>query len=110
MAGYAAANLVKHDIEAIQWEAVPEYMGDGAFLLDVRMPAEVEKGKVDGANNIPVDKIRERLEEIPRDQKILAFCQVGLRSYIAVRILCQLGYNAINIDGGYRLYSFQTRP
>jgi rhodanese-related sulfurtransferase len=109
MAGYAAANIIKRDIEVIQWHEVSERITGGAFLIDVRMPAELEKGKVDGAYNIPVDKIRERLDEIPKDREILAYCQVGLRSYIAARILLQLGYNVKSIDGGYRLYSFLPR-
>ncbi|HBQ87100.1 MAG TPA: CoA-disulfide reductase [Syntrophomonas sp.] len=104
--GYAAANIIKHDIEVIQWGEVPEHMAKGALLLDVRTSAELKGGKVDGAFNISVDQIRERIEEIPRDKEILAYCEVGLRSYIANRILRQMGYNVKNISGGYRLYSF----
>jgi NADPH-dependent 2,4-dienoyl-CoA reductase/sulfur reductase-like enzyme/rhodanese-related sulfurtransferase len=105
MVAYAAANIVNKDVEVVHWYEVADKVKSGAFLIDVRTRAEVERGMVDGAYNIPVDDIRERMAEIPRDKEILLYCQVGLRSYIANRILRQHGYNTKNISGGYKLYS-----
>ncbi|HWP96691.1 MAG TPA: FAD-dependent oxidoreductase [Syntrophomonadaceae bacterium] len=104
MTAYVAANIIQHDIEVVYWDEVPERIAAGAFLIDVRTPKEVESGAVEGAYNIPVDEIRSRLAEIPNDREILAYCQVGLRSYIANRILCQEGFKVKNISGGYKLY------
>lgn len=104
MIGYVAANILDGSIDCVPWGEVPDLLEKGTFLIDVRMPKEVEKGSVDGAHNIPVDNLRERLEEVPRDQAVAVFCQVGLRSYIANRILQQKGIKVKNISGGYRLY------
>ena len=71
------------------------------FLLDVRTPAEVEKGTLPGATNIPVDVLRERVGELPQDRKIAVMCQVGMRGHIATRILRELGFDAVNVKGGY---------
>jgi len=64
----------------------------------------VEKGPIDGAVNIPLDELRSRLDEIPQDTTVAVSCHVGLRSYIATRILSQHGKNVRNITGGYKLY------
>ncbi|RKY11657.1 MAG: pyridine nucleotide-disulfide oxidoreductase, partial [Planctomycetota bacterium] len=73
-------------------------------LLDVRTPAEVEVGTIPGAINIPVDDLRSRLDEMPKDKEILVFCQVGLRGYLACRILTQNGFTCRNLTGGYKTY------
>lgn len=104
MAAYVAGNIIEHDIDVVYWHEVAERLAKGAFLLDVRTPKEVESGMVEGAYNIPVDDIRSRLAELPKDQEILAYCQVGLRSYIANRILRQKGFKVSNISGGYKSY------
>ncbi len=104
MAGYVASNMLLKDVEVVHWNEVPELVSGGAYLLDVRTQKEVEAGAVEGSVNIPVDELRERLEEIPMDKDILVYCQVGLRSYIANRILLQKGYRSKNISGGYKLY------
>jgi len=104
MIGYAAGNIVNGDLDVIQWEEVPEMVAGGAFLLDARMPGEVKAGKVEGSVNIPVDEVRQHLEEIPRDREVLVYCRSGLRSYVACRVLSQLGYKVKNIDGGYLLH------
>lgn len=104
MAGYVAANILQKAVQVVPWAEVPERVAGGAFLIDVRAPKEVEKGGVEGACNISVDELRARMDEIPKDKEILVFCQVGLRAYIAARILAQNGYDVKNIDGGYKLY------
>jgi len=108
MAGYVASNILLKDIEIVYWKDVPAPVSGGAFLLDVRMPSEVEAGAVSGSVNIPVDDLRNRIEEIPEDMEILVYCQVGLRSYISNRILKQKGYIVKNISGGYKSYQLQS--
>lgn len=104
MVAYTAANIIRNDIEVVYWNEVASRVEAGAYLVDVRSPAETKSGMVEGAHNIPVDEIRSRLDEIPRDKEILLYCQVGLRSYIANRILRQHGFQTKNISGGYKLY------
>lgn len=91
MAAYAAANMLNGNVEVIHWQEVPDRIASGAFLIDVRTPKEVEAGMVKGAVNIPVDSLRQQLEHIPKEKEVLVYCQIGLRSYIATRILKQLG-------------------
>jgi rhodanese-related sulfurtransferase len=77
----------------------------GNFLLDVRMPSEVAMGSIKGSVNIPLDQLRSRLSELSANQPIYVTCQVGLRGYLATRILMANGFDAFNLDGGYRTYS-----
>lgn len=105
LAGYTAGNIVNKHIITVYWQEVPELLNQGAYLLDVRTPKEFAAGAADGAHNIPVDDLRNRLTEIPRDRDILVYCRTGLRSYIACRLLTQHGYRVKNINGGYKLYN-----
>jgi rhodanese-related sulfurtransferase len=106
MAAYAAGNVVLGLTDIIHWHQVPEQIKNhNAFLLDVRTIQEYSLGSVPNAYNIPLDEIRNRHQELPEDQTILIYCGVGLRSYIASRILTQLGYRVKNISGGYNLYT-----
>ncbi len=102
-AGFVAANVLKGDVRLCHVEDVAE-PGDDQFLLDVRTPGEVEAGTIPGAVNVPIDELRERLGELPRDKETLAFCQVGLRGYLACRILSQHGFACRNLTGGYKTY------
>lgn len=104
MVAYAASNVINEDVEIVHWPEVPALVAAGAFIIDVRTPKEVERGSYPGAYNIPVDEIRSRLNEIPKDKLILVYCRVGQRSYIASRILTQNGFRVKNISGGYTLY------
>ena len=104
MIGYVAGNMLKGDVEVVHWHEVEDRLSKGALLLDVRTKREVEEGMVPGALNIPVDNLRERVGELPKDREILVYCQVGLRSYIAYRILRHHGFTAKSISGGYRTY------
>ena len=97
VAGMIAANALDGVTTLAYADALPE----GALLLDVREPAEVAQGTLNGAVNIPLHQLRARAFELPKDRKIVIFCQVGLRGYVAERILKQLGYNAANLSGGY---------
>lgn len=104
MVGYAAGNIIRGDVDKVDWLDVPALVQAGAFLLDVRTETEVETGAIEGATNIPLDDLRQRLNELPQDRDILVSCQVGLRSYVGTRILRQNGFKVKNIAGGYKLY------
>lgn len=113
MAGFVAAGLIRGDHPQLDVEAVLATAElQLPFLLDVRTPDEFAAGHIPGAVNIPVDVLRSRLGELPRDRMIAAYCQVGQRGYLATRILRQSGFDAANIAGGYktyRLYNPQAR-
>jgi NADPH-dependent 2,4-dienoyl-CoA reductase/sulfur reductase-like enzyme/rhodanese-related sulfurtransferase len=104
MAGFVAGGLLRGDHPQVDVEAVLAAPAERAFLLDVRTAQEFASGHIPGAVNIPVDELRSRLAELPRDRKITAYCQVGQRGYLATRILLQAGYAAANIGGGYKTY------
>ncbi len=112
MAGFVAAGLVRGDHPQLD---VDEFLAPPAaergFLLDVRTPEEFSAGHIPGAVNIPVDELRARLAELPRERPIAAYCQVGQRGYLATRILLQHGFSAANLGGGYKTYRlFQPAP
>jgi peroxiredoxin family protein/rhodanese-related sulfurtransferase/TusA-related sulfurtransferase len=102
-AGFVAANVRAGDGPVCHTEDVAALRED-QMLLDVRTPAEVEAGTIPGAVNIPLDDLRVRLAEVPKHKEILAFCGVGLRGYIACRILALNGYKCRNLTGGYKTY------
>lgn len=104
MAGYTASNILKGDMKVMHWDEVKK-LGDEYFILDVRTSVEYEGGHIEGAVNIPVDSLRERLNELPRDKKIFEYCKIGLRGYIAYRILVQNGFEVYNLSGGNDLYT-----
>ena len=90
MAGFVADNVLSGRSKVAAWNEVEGYKKEGAFLLDVRTPEEVKTGTIEGAVNIPLDMIRMKLNDIPKDKKLLVFCRVGLRGYIAARILLRM--------------------
>ena len=102
-AGFVAANVINGDVSLCHTEDMinPE---ENQCLLDVRTPGEVEAGTIAGAVNIPVDDLRGRLDELNMDKEILVFCQVGLRGYLACRILTHHGFKTKNLTGGYKTY------
>lgn len=109
VAGFAAANILRKDVAVAAWDEIASLQQEGALILDVRTPAEVEKGMIPGAMHIPLDNLRERLGEVPRDRKIVVHCGVGLRSYIACRILKAAGFTGVyNLSGGWRTYRAAT--
>ena len=105
MAGFVAGGLLRGDHPQVDVEAVlAAPPGARPFLVDVRTSQEYADGHIPGAVNIPVDELRSRLRELPRDRKIAAYCQVGQRGYLATRILLQAGFSAANVGGGYKTY------
>ena len=105
MLGFVAENIVSGKLKQFFWHDVENLPRDGSvFLLDTRTPFEVMRGKIDGFVNIPLDSLRERLDEIPKDRPVYVHCHSGLRSYLACRILTGNGYDCYNLAGGWRLY------
>ena len=105
MAGYVIENTLTGKVDMIHWEDLEAAKADeNGILLDVRTQGEVARGGIDGFINIPVDSLRERLSELDKSKTIYITCQIGLRGYIAARILSQLGYKCKNFSGGYRQY------
>jgi len=105
-----AANRLRGDHPTLRWDEMEKVAKEGSLLLDVRTKDEFECGTIPGAVNIPVDELRARLAELPKDQPIAVFCQVGLRGYLATRILSQHGFKAANLLGGYKLWSTVHSP
>lgn len=103
MAGFVAGGLLRGDHPQTDWEEVAA-MVDKPLLLDVRTPLEFANGHIPDAINIPVDDLRNRLAELPKNRPIVAYCQVGQRGYLATRILMQAGYDVTNLGGGYKTY------
>lgn len=106
MAGYVIENTLTGKVEHICWDDLEAAKADeNGMLLDVRTEAEVANGGIiDGFINIPVDSLRARISELDKSKTIYITCQIGLRGYIAARILSQLGYKCKNFGGGYRFY------
>jgi NADPH-dependent 2,4-dienoyl-CoA reductase/sulfur reductase-like enzyme/rhodanese-related sulfurtransferase len=105
MAGFVAGGLLRGDHPQVDVEAVLAAPPDEQpFLLDVRTAQEFDGGHILGAVNVPLDDLRSRLVEIPRDGQIAVYCQVGQRGYLATRILRQAGFDAANVGGGYKTY------
>lgn len=105
MAGYVATNILYEDVKTVQWHEIDQIVDGGGLLIDVREPIEREMGFIKGSINIPLGEIRERLNEIPKDKAIYVSCQVGLRGYLASRILSENGFNVYNVDGGWKTYA-----
>lgn len=102
-AGFVASNVLKGDITLVHYDEINE--AEGKVILDVRNPGELAKlGQIDNAVNIPVDQLRQRMHELPKDKEILVYCQVGLRGNVATRMLQNSGFTCKNMTGGYRTY------
>ena len=109
MIGFVAENVTNGLVHQFFWHDVKDLPRDGSvFLLDVRTPAEVAGGKIDGFVNIPLDSLRENLSRIPKGKPVYVHCHSGLRSYIACRILTGHGYTCYNLAGGWRLYALAS--
>jgi peroxiredoxin family protein/TusA-related sulfurtransferase/rhodanese-related sulfurtransferase len=105
MAGFVAQNVLEGRSHIATWSDVKAMNQEDYILVDVRSDEEYNNGHVDGAVNIPVDSLRDRLSELNPDKTIVEYCQVGLRGYVADRILSQNGYQVMNITGGYKTAS-----
>lgn len=105
MAGFMIENLVSGKVQQFHWDEVEGLPhDDSVVLLDVRTAGEYQSGHLEGFLNIPLDNLREHLEELDRSKPMYVNCQVGLRGYLACRILAQHGFTCFNLSGGYKFY------
>ncbi|MDD2998488.1 MAG: FAD-dependent oxidoreductase, partial [Candidatus Riflebacteria bacterium] len=107
-AGFVAANIIRGQSRHVHVVDVVN-LKPGHKLIDVRTPEEVQAGAIPGSVNIPLHELRSRFSEMPTDKEYILYCQVGLRGYLAYRILTQNGYKAANLDGGYKTYSMVNK-
>jgi CoA-disulfide reductase len=111
MLGFAATNQLEDLVDSFQWNEVDDLITQNGYILDVRDDLEREIGYIEKSHHIPLDKLRSRIAEVPADQPIHVYCQVGIRGYLASRILTQHGFKAVkNLDGGYKTYQEVYRP
>lgn len=110
MAGFVAENILNKKSRIIQWRELAEIPAD-TIRIDVRTHDEYKLGTIPGFINIPVDELREHLDELPKEKPIVVTCAVGLRGYLAYRILVQNGFKHVrNLSGGYKTWSVATAP
>ncbi|MDD3040616.1 FAD-dependent oxidoreductase [Bacteroides sp.] len=111
VAGYVAENIITGKVKPVYWRELRDIEMENNFLLDVRTPDEFALGTLPDAVNIPLDELRDRLTELPKNKLIYTFCAVGLRGYLAYRILVQHGFeNVRNLSGGLKTYRAATAP
>jgi NADPH-dependent 2,4-dienoyl-CoA reductase/sulfur reductase-like enzyme/rhodanese-related sulfurtransferase len=109
IAGFVAENIIGGLVKIVHWHELNEEELSRSFILDVREVEEYKLGKIEGAENIPLNSLRDHLKELPRDRRIIVYCAVGLRAYLACRILSQNGFSEVyNLSGGYKTYEFVT--
>ena len=104
MIGYAAMNIAEGISQNIQWHQLEEELAAGKILLDVRNPAELPSGQFMDFLHIPLDQLRDRIDELDPAKEYIVSCHSGLRSYIAERLLKEMGFTVKNLDGAYSLY------
>ena len=105
IAGFMAGNILRGDVKSIDWNEIDSLDMSKNILVDVRNPEELAIGMIEGTLNIPLGELRQRMNEIPHSKRVVIYCQVGKRGYVASRILEQNGYDVINLNGGYKTYS-----
>ena len=101
MAGFVGSNLLRGDVNIIHAEDL-KIGQDAAQIVDVRSPGEVSRGYIPYAVNIPLNKLRENVSTLDKGRRVVVYCQVGYRGYLAYRILKQKGFDVVNLDGGYK--------
>ncbi len=104
MLGYIAENMISGLLKTAQWNEIETFASEGYQIVDVRSASEYAAGSIPGAINFPVDQIRDRVGEL-NNKNILVNCQVGQRGHTATLLLNELGFNAVNLDGGYLTWS-----
>jgi rhodanese-related sulfurtransferase len=104
LAGMAAQNVLAGDVQLAQWHELPEPGTETPLVLDVRRNEERAQGAIPGSVHIPLDELRARANELPRDREIIVHCQSGQRSYFACRLLSQRGFKVRNLTGSWRTY------
>jgi NADPH-dependent 2,4-dienoyl-CoA reductase/sulfur reductase-like enzyme/rhodanese-related sulfurtransferase len=103
IAGFVAGNILKQDVDMLLWHELASMRKDGAVLLDLRSTKEIEAaGKIPSAVHLPLDELRDSLETLDKEKLYVPYCAVGMRGYLAHRILVQNGFRSKNLSGGYR--------
>lgn len=109
MSGFVADNILKGRVKIASWREIERLNSETDILIDVRTAEENKVATIPGSVNIPLDELRFRLDEIPDNKRIIVYCAVGMRGYLASRILMQNGFeNVFNLSGGYKTYSVAT--
>ena len=101
--GYIAGNMLDGLVDTIQWDEIERFQAEGGTLIDIRTPGEFDDGTIPGSLNLPLDDLRDRLDEIPQGP-IVVSCAVGFRGNVGSRLLQQRGHEVLNLDGGYRTW------
>ncbi len=109
MLGYYASNVIEGFTKTIQWHEIDKLNAEKSLILDIREEFELITGSFDNSIHIPLGELRKRINELPRDKCLYVTCQVGLRGYVACRILEQNGFDCTNIDGGVKTYLYVKR-
>ena len=111
IAGYVAGNIISGAMPVATWRQMAEADRCDTLFLDVRTREEPAFGAIPGSVNIPLDELRGRIGELPRDKEIYIYCAVGLRGYLALKILTGHGFTRVkNLSGGYKTYATATAP
>ncbi len=105
MAGFVASNFLRGDMPIQQWHNIKDFKTKGGVLLDVRSVEEFQARNIQGSINIPIEELRDRMNEVPKGKPILTYCEVGYRSYLATRVLLQNGFDEVyDLTGGFKTY------
>lgn len=109
IAGFVAENMIKGKVKMITWRELMRLDKNDVFIIDIRTKEEYELGSIENAHHLELNFLRENLDKIPKDRKIVVFCAVGLRGYLGSRILLQHGFKDVyNLSGGYKTYEIAT--
>lgn len=108
MAGYIAENILKDMANIVKVDELDKLDKERTLLLDISTATEYDTGHIEGAINIPLEELRDRISELDKDKEIISYCHVGQRGYIASRILAQKGFNSKSLSGGYKSYIQQS--
>jgi len=105
MAGYVAENIINGDVKMIHWQELSKLNAKDVCIIDVRDEEERKAKFIRGSLHIPVNDLRSKLAELPKDKEIVVYCEIGLRGYVAYRILTQHGFTKVrNLCGGWVTY------
>ena len=108
--GFVAANILKGDMEIVQWSEIEALQKNGAILIDLRTQFERKhEGKIEGALHIPIDDLRNRFTELDKQQTYIPYCGIGFRGYLGHRIMVQNGFKSKNLSGGFVIYAMANR-
>lgn len=110
IAGFVAENIITKNLKILSWKDIVNCDPEQDYLIDVRTKQEYKHGTISGSVNIPIDDMRDRINEIPIDKRIIVFCGIGLRGYLAARILMQNGFSRVfNLSGGLKTFEYATQ-